>query len=36
MSQLFIVYLGGSAPKANIELHDVQFVIADNIEGTYE
>lgn len=36
MSQLFIVYLGGSAPKANIELHDIQFVIGDIIEDTYE
>ncbi|MBK2094587.1 DUF1543 domain-containing protein [Francisella philomiragia] len=36
MSQLFIVYLGGNAPKANIELHDIQFVIGDTIEDTYE
>lgn len=36
MSKLFIVYLGGSAPKANIELHDIQFVIADRIEDTYQ
>ena len=36
MSQLFIVYLGGSAPKANIELHDIQFVVGDVIEDTYE
>ncbi|KFJ43954.1 DUF1543 domain-containing protein [Francisella philomiragia] len=36
MSQLFIVYLGESAPKANIELHDVQFVIGNTIEDTYE
>lgn len=36
MSQLFIVYLGGSAPKANIELHDVQFVLGNTIEDTYE
>lgn len=36
MSQLFIVYLGGNAPKANIELHDVQFVISETIEDTYE
>ena len=36
MSQLFIVYLGGSAPKANIELHDIQFVVGDTIEATYE
>lgn len=36
MSKLFMIYLGGSAPKANIELHDVQFVVADRIEDTYE
>jgi hypothetical protein len=36
MSQLFRVYLGGSAPKANIELHDIQFVVGDKIEDTYE
>ena len=36
MSKLFIVYLGGSAPKANIELHDIQFVVGDTIEDTYE
>lgn len=36
MSKLFIVYLGGSAPKANIELHDIQFVVADKIEDTYQ
>ena len=29
MSQLFIVYLGGSAQKANIELHDIQFVVGE-------
>ena len=31
-----MVYLGGSAPKANIELHDIQFVVADKIEDTFE
>ena len=36
MSKLFIVYLGGSAPKANIEVHDVQFVVGDCIEDTYD
>jgi len=36
MSQLFIVYLGGGASKANIELHDIQFVAGDTIEDTYE
>lgn len=32
MMQLFMVYLGGDAPKANIEVHDIQFVIAETIE----
>ena len=31
-----MIYLGGSAPKANIELHDVQFIVADRIEDTYD
>jgi hypothetical protein len=30
-----MVYLGGTAPKANIELHDVQFVVGKSIEETY-
>ncbi len=33
--QLFLVYLGGKAPGANIELHDVRFVAARRIEDTY-
>ena len=36
MEKLFMVYLGGSAPKANIELHDIQFVVAEKIEDTYQ
>jgi uncharacterized protein DUF1543 len=36
MAKLFLVYLGGRAPKANIELHDVQFVAGDAIEETFE
>ena len=32
---LFLVYLGGIAPGANIELHDVRFVAAERIEDTY-
>ncbi len=36
MNKLFIVYLGGSAPKANIELHDIQFVVGNTIEDTFE
>ena len=29
---LFLVVVGGRSPKANIELHDVRFVIATKIE----
>ena len=36
MNKLFMIYLGGSAPNANIEVHDIQFVVADKIEDTYE
>ncbi|HWD28851.1 MAG TPA: DUF1543 domain-containing protein [Rhizomicrobium sp.] len=32
---LFAVTLGGRAPKANTELHDVVFVTGDAIEDTY-
>jgi hypothetical protein len=34
--KLFAVYLGGRAPKANTELHDVVFVVGRTIEDTYE
>jgi hypothetical protein len=33
MMQLFMVYLGGDVPKANIEVHDIQFVIAETIDA---
>ena len=33
--QLFLVYLGGTAPGANIELHDIRFVAAPKIEQAY-
>ncbi|RTE85793.1 MULTISPECIES: DUF1543 domain-containing protein [Gammaproteobacteria] len=33
--KLFLVYLGGSAPQANIELHDVRFVVGETIEDCY-
>lgn len=36
MQKLFMIYLGGSAPNAHLELHDVQFVIAPSIEETYQ
>ncbi|WP_372626185.1 DUF1543 domain-containing protein [Arsukibacterium sp.] len=32
---LYMVMLGGSHPKANVELHDVVFVAGDNLEQTY-
>ena len=33
---LFLVVLGGKAKKANIELHDVRWVIGSKIEDTYK
>ncbi|MCH8492144.1 MAG: DUF1543 domain-containing protein [Idiomarina sp.] len=33
--KLFLVYVGGSAPGANIELHDIRFVVGASIEATY-
>ena len=36
MNKLFMVGLGGKTIKANIEVHDVQFVIGESIENTYE
>jgi hypothetical protein len=33
--RLLAVYLGGRAPKCNIELHDVVFVAGPSIEETY-
>ncbi|MEY4965827.1 MAG: hypothetical protein RL274_1410 [Pseudomonadota bacterium] len=35
LPKLFAVYLGGRAPKANTELHDVVFVTGARIEDTY-
>ena len=32
---LFLVVLGGRAKKANIELHDVRWVVGSKIEDTY-
>lgn len=36
MPKLFAVYMGWKAEGSQIELHDVQFVIGDKIEDTYE
>ena len=33
---LFLVVLGGRANSANVELHDVRWVIGSKIEDTYE
>ena len=33
---LFLVVLGGKAKKANVELHDVRWVIGSKIEDTYK
>ena len=33
---LFLVVLGGKAKKANIELHDVRWVVGSKIEDTYD
>ncbi len=34
--ELFLVVLGGKAEKANIELHDVRWVVGSRIEDTYD
>jgi len=33
--KLFAVYLGGRAPRANTELHDMVFAVGARIEDTY-
>ncbi|ROL69208.1 hypothetical protein BK634_15755 [Pseudomonas chlororaphis] len=32
---LFVVLLGGKHPRARIEVHDVAFAVADNLQATY-
>jgi hypothetical protein len=34
--KLFVVYIGGSHDKSLIELHDMRFVVGQNIEDTYD
>lgn len=34
--KLFAIYIGGEHPRANIEVHDMRFVVASTLEGTYE
>ena len=33
---LYLVVLGGKAKKANIEVHDVRWVVGSKIEDTYD
>ena len=33
---LYLVVLGGKAKKANVELHDVRWVVGSKIEDTYD
>ena len=33
---LYLVVVGGRIPKANIEVHDVRWVIGSKIEDTYD
>jgi hypothetical protein len=33
--KLFAVYIGGDHPAANIELHDMRFVVAPSLRDTY-
>ena len=35
-NHLFLVVLGGRADKANVELHDVRWVVGSRIEDTYD
>ena len=35
MKKLFAIYIGGAHEKSLIELHDMCFVIGENIEDTY-
>lgn len=34
--KLFAIYIGGEHPGANIEVHDVRFVVAPSIRDTYD
>ena len=33
---LYLIVLGGRAQKANIELHDVRWIVGSKIEDTYD
>ncbi|WP_260929262.1 DUF1543 domain-containing protein [Novosphingobium sp. 9] len=33
--KLFAIYIGGEFPGANVEVHDVRFVVANSLAETY-
>ena len=33
MPKLYLFYLGGNAGKSNIEVHDIQFVVANSVKA---
>ncbi|EEZ93449.1 DUF1543 domain-containing protein [Legionella longbeachae] len=34
--KLFVIYIGGTHPRSLIEVHDIRFIVAENLEQTYE
>lgn len=36
MNKLYMVGIGGKAKNTNIEVHDVQFVVGESIDDTYQ
>ena len=34
--KLFAIYIGGEHPRANIEVHDIRFVVAPDIDQTHD
>ena len=34
--KLFAVFIGGRHPKANVELHDMRFVVGETLKDTYK
>ncbi len=34
--KLFAIYIGGEHPSANIEIHDVRFIVAETIRDTHD
>ncbi len=36
LQKLFVIYIGGSHEKSFIEMYDMQFMVANPIEETYD